>query len=76
MTKNNVKTMSFEEAMDALKSILEKMETAQLPLGEAVSAYEYSVLLKKHCEEKLKQAQLRVEKVTDKTTLQTEPFDY
>ena len=71
----DVKDMSFEEAMDLLKKLLEKMETAQLPLEEAVAAYEQSTVLKKHCEEKLKQAQLRVEKIIGNDAAQTEPLD-
>lgn len=71
----DIKDMSFEEAMDILKQLLEKMETAQLPLEEAVDAYERSTALKKHCEEKLKQAQLRVEKIMNNNGSQAEPLD-
>ena len=70
-----IKDMTFEEALDELKVIFEKMETADLPLEEAVSSYERSVLLKKHCEKKLKDAQMRVDKVVSTNPTLTEEFD-
>jgi len=70
-----ISSLTFEAAMERLKKLLEKMESAQLALDEAVAAYEESTALKKHCEAKLKQAQLRVEKIMNNDAAQSESFD-
>lgn len=60
MKKNEA---SFEEAMSDLESLVRKLEEGQMPLNEAISAYEKGTELKKVCEEKLKNAKLKVEKI-------------
>ncbi|MGN0919991.1 MAG: exodeoxyribonuclease VII small subunit [Alphaproteobacteria bacterium] len=73
-----VKDISFEEALKELESIVQKLESGQVKLEEAVSAYEKGVQMQKICEEKLKEAQMRVEKlILDKngTPLGKEPLD-
>ena len=67
--------MSFEEALESLNKLLEEMEQAQLPLDDAVAAYERSAALRKHCQEKLKTAQMRVEKVLQNDERNVERFD-
>ncbi len=71
----DIEKMTFEAALQELKNIFEQMEAANLPLEEAVSAYERSMLLKKHCEKKLRDAEVRVSKVTQTQPMTTEPFD-
>ena len=58
-----VKNISFEEALKELESIVQKLESGQVKLEEAVVAYEKGVQMQKICEEKLKEAQMRVEKL-------------
>lgn len=72
---DSIEKMTFEEALEELKTIFEKMEMENLPLEDAVVAYERSMQLKKHCELKLKNAQMRVEKITQSKPLETEPLD-
>jgi exodeoxyribonuclease VII small subunit len=59
-----VETMSFEEALAELEAIVQKLERGQLDLEASIAAYERGTLLRRHCEEKLRQARLRVEKLT------------
>ena len=61
---DDIKKMSFEDALGALEKIVDDLETGRAPLAESVSLYEQGVALKKHCESKLKEAQLKVEKIT------------
>ncbi len=56
--------MSFEEALAELESIVQRLERGQLDLEASIAAYERGTLLRQHCAEKLRQAQLRVEKLT------------
>ena len=58
-----VKNISFEEALKELESIVQKLESGQVKLEEAVSAYERGIQMQKICEGKLKEAQMKVEKL-------------
>jgi len=68
---------SFEEALSELELITERLEQGQLTLEESILAYERGVELKEFCESKLKEAEGRIEMLTDpslgpvsKTTIQ------
>ena len=61
---SDVKRLSFEKAMDELESIVAKLEGGKVPLEESVAIYERGEALKKRCEELLRQAEARVEKIT------------
>ena len=69
--------MSFEDAMAALEQIVERLESGEAPLEESIALYERGEALRKHCETKLKDAELRVEKIVqgaDGQAAGTEPF--
>ena len=61
--QKEVKNISFEDAVKELESIVQKLESGQVKLEEAVQAYEKGVQMQKICEEKLKEAQMKVEKL-------------
>jgi exodeoxyribonuclease VII small subunit len=61
---SDVKRFSFEKAMDELESIVAKLEGGKVPLEESVAIYERGEALKRRCEELLRQAEARVEKIT------------
>lgn len=48
------KNLSFEEAMDELEKIVEKLEEGDVPLEEAISTYKKGMELSKFCHDKLK----------------------
>jgi exodeoxyribonuclease VII small subunit len=56
--------MSFEQALAELERIVQDLERGQLDLEAAIQAYERGTALKEHCQRKLQEAQLRVEKIT------------
>ncbi|MBX7199988.1 MAG: exodeoxyribonuclease VII small subunit [Rhodospirillaceae bacterium] len=60
----DVAALSFEQAMKELEDIVRKLESGQVKLDEAVTAYERGAALKKHCESKLAEAKTKVEKIT------------
>ena len=64
--KNNapVESLSFEQALDELRAIVERLESGRGSLDDAIGAYERGAALKAHCEAKLKEAQLKIEKVS------------
>jgi exodeoxyribonuclease VII small subunit len=64
--KNNadVKALPFERAIEELEKIVKELEGGKVPLEESVAMYERGEVLKARCEELLKQAEARVEKIT------------
>ncbi|GAM16325.1 MULTISPECIES: exodeoxyribonuclease VII small subunit [Bacillaceae] len=48
------KKLSFEQAMEQLETIVEKLEEGDVPLEEAISFYKEGMELSKLCHDKLK----------------------
>ena len=73
----DVKEMSFEAALDELQKIVGQLESGQGKLDEAIGAYQRGAALKRHCENKLRQAKAQIEKINLGTggEAETEPFD-
>ncbi len=63
-TNTDIKGMSFEEAMAALEQTVGRLEGGQASLEESIALYSRGSALKAHCEEKLKVAQTKIEKIT------------
>lgn len=53
-------TPSFEEALLALEQLVQSMEEGNLPLDDALRAYEKGIQLTRLCQESLTQAEQRV----------------
>ncbi len=78
MAKNSaLESLSFEQALEELEGIVRDLETGKAPLEESIGAYERGIILKNHCEKKLKEAQSKIEKITIAAdgSVKTEPFD-
>ena len=59
----DIAAMSFETALSELEQIVARLESGQAPLEDSIKLYERGASLKAHCEAKLKEASLRVEKI-------------
>ena len=70
------KKENFEEALQKLEAIVAKMEEGDLPLEEALKAFEEGVRLARVCTGKLDEAERKVEKlIRDQAgKIQTTPF--
>lgn len=53
--------LSFEQALDGLTALVEKLESGELPLEESVAAFEQGVKLSRRCESLLDQAEQRLQ---------------
>ena len=62
---NNKEKVSFEDALRDLEEIVDNLNNDDLELEKAISAYEKGMELKKICEERLKEAKLRIENIKD-----------
>ena len=61
----NKEKVSFEDALRDLEEIVDNLNNDDLDLEKAISAYEKGMELKKICEERLKEAKLRIENIKD-----------
>jgi len=77
MTDKTIAEMSFEEALAALENVVKNLEGGQVPLEKSIDLYERGEALRRHCEDRLKAAELRVEKIVaeGETATGTEPFE-
>jgi exodeoxyribonuclease VII small subunit len=60
----DIQKLTFERAIEELETIVKRLEEGKVPLEESVAIYERGELLKRRCEELLRQAEARVEKIT------------
>ncbi len=58
-----VETLSFEDALAELEEIVNRLEGGQGSLNDAIEAYERGSILKRHCQARLEEARLRVERI-------------
>lgn len=59
-----IRALSFEQALSELESIVERLETGDVALEESIEIYQRGAQLRAYCDEKLKSAQARIEKIT------------
>jgi exodeoxyribonuclease VII small subunit len=57
--------LKFEDAFSRLEALVGEMEQGDQPLEELLDKFEEGVRLVRHCQEFLKQAQLRVEQYVE-----------
>lgn len=61
------KELSFEEAIESLETIVEKLEEGEVPLEKALSYYQEGMRLSKICNDKLKHVQKEMVSIMDET---------
>lgn len=59
-----IAALSFEQAMAELEKLVKQLEDGKASLQDAIGAYERGSQLRRHCEQQLRQAQLRIEQMT------------
>ena len=59
-----VESLSFEDAMRELESVVDRLESGNAPLDDSIALYERGAALKAHCEAKLREAEMKVEKIS------------
>ena len=58
-----IEAMSFEQAMSALEQIVGQLESGRVDLEQSIALYEKGAMLRRHCEAKLRSAEMRVEQI-------------
>jgi exodeoxyribonuclease VII small subunit len=58
-----IAALSFEDALAQLQDLVKKLEKGDSKLEDAIGSYERGAMLKRHCEAKLREAQMKVDKI-------------
>ena len=75
---DSIESLSFEEALRALETIVRQLESGDVPLEDSIALYEKGDKLRQHCQKRLDAAQARIERIVagpDGTAIGTQPFD-
>ena len=59
-----LKEMSFEQSLKELEEIVSRLEQGDVELERSITIYERGEALRKHCDDLLKRAEAKVEKIT------------
>jgi exodeoxyribonuclease VII small subunit len=62
-TPADISALSFEAALEELETIVQKLEGGEVELEKSIALYQRGAALKAHCEARLKDAQLKVDKI-------------
>ncbi|ATX77927.1 MULTISPECIES: exodeoxyribonuclease VII small subunit [Reinekea] len=65
------KTPAFEDKLSTLESLVERLESGQLSLDEAMDAFEQGIKLTRDCQESLATAEQKVQILMTKSGQQT-----
>ena len=63
METDKLTKLTFEAALDRLEGLVDSMEQGEVPLAELLAKYEEGTKLLKVCELRLKDAELKIEKL-------------
>ena len=59
--------LTYEDAFSRLQKITELLEDGNVSLDDSIKYYEQGILLKNFCEKKLKDAEMKIKNVLDKS---------
>ena len=73
----DIAAMNFEQALKELEGIVKRLESGQGDLETSINDYARGTALRQHCQKKLEEATLKVEKIVQTADggLATEPLD-
>ena len=70
--------IKFEDALQRLEEIVDRLETGELPLEDSLKVFEEGVALARRCSKYLEEAEKRIELLTkdESGLLKAEPFEW
>lgn len=75
---SSVDQLSFEDALKRLEEIVRTLEKGEAPLDQSIELYQEGDRLRRHCEARLRDAQVRIEQIafgSDGKPAGLKPFD-
>ncbi|WP_293748389.1 exodeoxyribonuclease VII small subunit [uncultured Paraglaciecola sp.] len=70
-TRKKPESLTFEQSMQELETLVSKMEQGDLPLEDALQSFERGIQLARHSQQKLKDAEQKVHILTSQNSQQT-----
>jgi exodeoxyribonuclease VII small subunit len=70
-TRKKPESLTFEQSMQELETLVAKMEQGDLPLEDALQSFERGIQLARHSQQKLKDAEQKVQILTSQNGQQT-----
>ena len=67
LLNKKIDDLTYEDAFDRLQKITELLENGNVSLDDSIKYYEQGILLKNFCEKKLKDAEMKIKNVLDKS---------
>ena len=59
----SLEKVTFEDALQELEGIVASLERGEVSLDDAIAAFERGTQLKSHCQARLEEARMKVEKI-------------
>ncbi|MFT6345425.1 MAG: exodeoxyribonuclease VII small subunit [Paraglaciecola sp.] len=69
--RKKTESLTFEQSMQELETLVTKMEHGDLPLEDALQSFERGIQLARHSQQKLKDAEQKVQVLTSQNGQQT-----
>ena len=63
--KKEIESLSFEQAIENLTEIVDRIETGQVSLAESLQQYEKGMAMIQHCRKILLDAEKRIEEIAE-----------
>ncbi|WP_134698848.1 exodeoxyribonuclease VII small subunit [Ammoniphilus sp. YIM 78166] len=61
MEKNELQSLTFEDALKQLEAIVDKLEAGEVPLEQAIDLFQDGMLLSQVCSQKLEKVEQKIE---------------
>ena len=68
--EKNTDELSFEETLEELENLVQRMESGDLGLEDSLKAFERGIKLTRACQDALKEAELKVQTLTESGELE------
>lgn len=66
-SQEEIENLSFEAALEKLENIVDDLERGDVSLADSIATFEHGSALKKHCEKTLREAELKVEEIVQRS---------
>ena len=73
MTNEELKKLTFEEALRELEKLVDSLDKGDVSLDEAIAAYDRGSQLKDYCQKKLQEAKMKVDTIQSSDNFDTIP---
>ncbi|HEY5519651.1 MAG TPA: exodeoxyribonuclease VII small subunit [Candidatus Limnocylindrales bacterium] len=73
--RQRIAALPFDKALSEFRQVVEKLEAGNLPLEDSIALFEQGVLLQRHCEKMLSEAELRFQRLVESASGKVRALD-